>query len=266
VKQFLKNLLFSIAPRQMAIIQSVRARRHSQRLIRDWGIRELNNELAEKLGKEVQRGPFTGLKIPDRAFEENLVPVILGTVESELHPVWDEIKSYDFCQVIDVGCKWGYYAVGFAKVFSMAKIIAFDIDPWARKVTRETAELNKVDNLEILGFCDKKWLKKNLLPNSFVISDCEGFEAVLFKESLGVFKSCTFVIEVHEKISPGVSENLKETFRDTHEITVIKSMQGPVEFMDWSFPGKEKFESAAREVREPMEWYYCKPFGVLDRR
>ena len=63
----------------------------------------------------------------------------------------------------------------------MAKIIAFDIDAWARKVTRETAELNKVDNFiegkiySIEGF-NQLSSKHKLLLNELIKSGKVGIK------------------------------------------------------------------------------------------
>jgi len=56
--------------------------------------------------------------------------------------------------VITVGCAEGYYAVGLARLFPQAAIFAFDTDPKAQLICRQTASLNQVDDrVTVMGAC-----------------------------------------------------------------------------------------------------------------
>ncbi len=91
----------------------------------------------------------------------------------------DEVIAQQPHLVVDIGAAEGYYAVGLARRLPRCRIVAFDIDPIARKMCRRLAKLNGVrDRVEVRGECDTTYLW-TLPPHSFVLSDCEGAEKTL---------------------------------------------------------------------------------------
>ena len=70
----------------------------------------------------IRSGPFAGMRYVDTATEGALVPRLLGTYESELHPYLKRFAAEGCEDVIDVGCAEGYYAVGLARLMPGALV------------------------------------------------------------------------------------------------------------------------------------------------
>ncbi len=66
MKQFVKSLLYAIAPRWSTALMSARARAHSHRSLENWGCVQLHRKLFEHFGGSVQDGPFVGLTLTAR--------------------------------------------------------------------------------------------------------------------------------------------------------------------------------------------------------
>ena len=260
MKNLLKSLLFAIAPKKMAVFQSIRSRRKSHKLVSKWGLLGLNKKLLKNLGNKVQSGPFAGMLLSEDAFKEHVGPYLLGTYESELRQAWPIILDRQYKQILDIGSKFGFYAVGLALKYPEAEVKAFDIDPWAQKATEAMSRENGVSNLEVLGFCEPRWIKENLKKNALLISDCEGFEKVLFSEKLGTNQaSLTAIIETHDNLVPGASDCVYQAFSSTHQILKLDIpdrgfLHGALDFLTI-----QERASAIREIRGKQEWLVCIP-------
>jgi len=57
------------------------------------------------------------------------IPKLLGCYEAELHPVFAKWQAVPFRQVVNVGAAEGYYAVGCARLWPEAQVIAFETNP-----------------------------------------------------------------------------------------------------------------------------------------
>jgi hypothetical protein len=224
--KLLKQLIWRASPQAYAEIFSARARRHSARLEMSWGCVDLTKKFIHRNGPNVLDGPFAGLRFSPQTFERHVVPKLLGHYERELHPAWREIIQTSYTSILDVGCAEGYYAVGLARQMPSTPIYAFDTDAWARSTTRQMANINSVGNVTVQGACTPQWLSRNLLPGSFVLCDCEGYEKDLLDPGrVPVLRDCDLLVELHEKISPGVTAALKARFSGTHRLVVIDSDQ-----------------------------------------
>ena len=135
MKKMVKRVLTAVAPESATAVFSARARAHSQRLIRDWGLLDLNRKLVERFGSTVQSGPFQGMILSPMTHREHLGPYLLGTYEAELHPWLEAAATGQFAQILDVGAKFGFYAVGLSRRIPDVPVIAFDTDWWARGAT-----------------------------------------------------------------------------------------------------------------------------------
>jgi len=244
MKSAIKSALFKLFPRAATQVFSARARAYSQKLARDLGCTALSHKLVDRFGDRVLHGPFAGLVLSPETRREHLAPFLLGAYEGELHPTWHSILEMRFDQLIDVGAKFGYYAVGLAKRFPEGHVVAFDTDPWARKAMREMSAANDV-KIEIRGFCSPEWLRAHLQPGAFIFSDCEGYETTLFEpRDIPNFSSATMLIEVHEQFSPGAAKMIREKFEGSHDITVIPTQWSSCD----EFPELASFDPAEREM------------------
>jgi hypothetical protein len=190
---------------------------------------EINRFLRENIPNNlVLSGPFAGLAYPSlTALGSALYPKLLGTYENELHDALDLILREEFDQIIDVGCAEGYYAVGLARRFPRTPVLAFDLDPAARRACRSMADFNGAGtHLEIHSFCNPDHLaricrgKRNL-----IVSDCEGFEAHLFPAAnVTAFADSYLVIEVHDFFGEPVGDPIASSLASTHATRLISAV------------------------------------------
>jgi hypothetical protein len=261
VKALVKALLYRIAPRGTAALISARARAHSHRVVSGWGGRAVADKLLERFGDRVQEGPFAGLQLTRAACAEQVGPYLLGTYESELDEAWAVVFRGSYVQIVDIGAKFGYYAVGLARRYPDASVVAFDTDWWARKAVAGMAAANGTRNVEIKSFCSPEWLGSHLRPASLIVSDCEGYEAALFAPSVvASLRSVTLIIETHDQMVPGVTESLRRMFGDTHVVRafghghVRRSTTRALDFLT-----DAERQLAVQEVRSPQIWLLCLP-------
>jgi hypothetical protein len=261
LKSLVKSAFFTIAPQAATEVMSARARAHSHKLVKKWGLFQLNQKLIKEIGNQVVSGPFKGLTLSSMSFEEHVGPYLLGTYEQELHPWWDQVFLHPFRQIVDVGAKFGYYAVGLARVFPKTPIVAFDTDWWARDAVREMATVNRAAGVSVQGFCSPSWLRTNLLADAFIISDCEGYERELFCTSeIPALATATMIIETHECFVPGVLGDIIHRFERSHTVRQVSTESGQprINVQVDSLTGDELCR-VSREVREPQSWVYLTP-------
>lgn len=261
MKALIKALMSRLAPQATTRFFSARARAYNQRYLAGLGIPELNRRLSDRLGNRVVRGPFTGLRLPPGAWQEQLGPYLLGTFEQELHPWIEWAVASAPARVIDVGSKFGYYVGGFALRLPKAEVIGYDTDPWAREQTQATVDLNGVSGrVQVRGFCSPARLRAAVTPRTLVISDCEGYESALFPPGCGkAFAAATLLIEIHEVLAPGVTEQLSRAFGETHQTERIgptpRSYDGPA----LDFLRREEVAQVVSEIRGEQEWVLFTP-------
>jgi hypothetical protein len=269
IRTLLKSGLFRFFPRQATEFFSARSRAYSHQLVEQWGCAALNQKLLAQFGNRVRRGPFAGLVLSPMTHKEHLAPYLLGLYEEELQPAWTRVMEGRYTQILDIGSKFGYYATGLARRFPDTTVVAFDTDPWAREATREMARANLVDNVQVEGFCDAAWLRKHLLPGAFVLSDCEGYESVLFGSGdIPALATCTLVVEIHDQLSPGASDVIARTFHATHEAVIIPSRPAVVRTEEeWAGLTASEREMAVNEFRTAQQnWQLLIPRASSSNR
>ncbi len=270
MKQQIKRLLFAIVPRAAATFFAARARAHSQKVLREWGCVAIAEQITKRYGEAVLRGPFRGTKVTKRCLAEHISPYLLGLYEHELNGVWQVVLDGRYTQVLDIGAKFGFYAVGLARVFPATPVVAFDPDPWARQTTLEMAAVNGTPNVVFEAFCDANWLRNRLQPNALIICDCEGYEEQLFGKSSLValnLNTATLIIETHEGLAPGVECKIRRVMERSHQVFSISSKEttGPPP-VDLSFLTAPQRQLATHEVRSPQVWLLCLPNQGVNTR
>jgi precorrin-6B methylase 2 len=175
----------------------------------------------------VANGPFQGMRYPTaESYGSMLLPKLLGSYESELHDALASFFVNDYSTIVDIGCAEGYYAVGLGRRFPQAKVFAFDTSRKARQMCAEMAVLNGVQNrIHIASFCDENSLKSvSLGKKALIVSDCEGYENVLFSAEMAEFLAGhDLIVEAHDFINIEISPNLRRVFAKTHRVDVITS-------------------------------------------
>ncbi len=262
-RALLKKVFQSAAPRTSTAVFSASARAFSHGYVKQAGLDVSNEKLLAEVGTKVLAGPFEGMELTPMTHAEHIGPFLLGSYEVELHPWWAELLRGSYAQIIDIGAKFGYYAVGLALRFPHTPVVSFDTDPWAKRATREMAQANGTSNISIQGFCSASWLRKNVRANAFLISDCEGYEAALFgDEVVPALLSATMIIELHDFLGVGTGDALAGRFAATHDIRRIASGSGfvPSAVAVRSLT-EEEMRQVCTELRGEQEWMLLVPKG-----
>lgn len=175
----------------------------------------------------VKNGLMAGLKYPSfSSFGSSIFPKLGGTYENELTPVINKLNTSQYKTIIDIGCAEGYYAVGLARMFPNAKVIAFDTDEPARKLCYEMAVINAVqDRVQILEKCTVEWINSlDQDVTTLLVCDCEGYERHLFNQNnMNALQHTDLIIELHPMYEPDVKGFLSALFESSHHIEFVSS-------------------------------------------
>jgi hypothetical protein len=241
-------------------IVAIRERRLSHRLNKEWQVDSLSQRLFKQFGTRVLSGPFSGLVLPEAVACEHVGPYLMGVYEHELHETLRALPRQRFSQVVNVGAKFGYYAAGLAKLIG-APVTAFDVDPWARQMTRETANRSGVGALvSIESMCRREYLAQ-LPDDSLVVIDCDGCEMHLMAPPLPAgLRRATIIVEVHEMFESGAGHKLKGWLDETHSVREIESSEelaaSPVDLTGFN---ERDRTMAIKEIRPHQSWLVCTP-------
>jgi hypothetical protein len=255
MKSAFKRILQTLAPRFTSTVQAIRARRHLARLNEQWGQVELSRQFAASHGDVVSDGPFRGLKLPFDPNYTMYIPMLIGSLEMELHAAVEHAVTRQPRTIVNVGCAEGYYAIGFLRRLSHARSIAFDIDPWARKFCRRLGQVNDVaDRVSLRGWCDPVSLARALEHSGLVICDCEGYELELLNpDACPALRRADILVELHDFARRGgVSVPILRRFAESHEIEQIPIRgRNPDDFPALHVLPVEKRAAAVAELRNP---------------
>lgn len=198
-----------------------------------WRSRMLANTYLQLQGSVIWGGPFAGMEYVRAATEGALMPRLLGTYESELHPHLKAFADEGLDCVIDVGCAEGYYAVGLARMIPTVRVHAFDIDPKARAACADLAGRNNVSDRVVIG--------GEFKPDGFeafagqrvlVLVDAEGAEVdILQPDKSPALAGMNLIVETHNVYRKDALETMVERFAPTHDIQQVdlqsKTLIGP---------------------------------------
>lgn len=218
---------------------------------------------------KVRHGAFKGMKYPAiDAVGSALFPKLLGSYESELAPILEQICACEYTEIVDVGCAEGYYGVGLAMQIPTATVYAFDTNAHAIDLCRQMAQLNGVaERLQTGAFCDAaKLLSLPITRKALIISDCEGYEKQLFNRQVAEqLRNHDFLIETHDVIDITISSSIRQSFEATHNIEVVQSVDDIKKAQTYDYPELAGFDLKARRrlLREGrpavMEWFWMTP-------
>ena len=239
MKELLKQFVASTARNRLGWFVYQHCGRLSDNLRRIYGHAQFTRQVKdrdEKLHRivkelfpdlRVSSGPFRGLRYPNaESYGSMLLPKLLGSYESELHPILERMLDNEYKAIVDIGCAEGYYAVGLGLRFANANIYAFDTSSKARQMSAEMAVLNGIqDRCHIGGFCDEGTLRSIPLGDrALIVSDCEGYESVLFNTAMAEFlRQHDVIVEAHDFIDIDISPKLRRIFSKTHSVESIQS-------------------------------------------
>jgi hypothetical protein len=167
---------------------------------------------------EVEAGPFEGLRYPagmgtvaavdlkrQGLYEAPVAPLIAAALE----------RATAF---VDIGSAEGFYAVSAARMG--VPTTAYEASRTQRAAISRLAAANDV-SLEIRRAC--RTVPK-APPGAVCLMDVEGAEATLLDDGAARRLAATVVfVELHEEQVPGVTDQLLQRFRATHESQVVET-------------------------------------------
>jgi len=167
-------------------------------------------------------GPFKGMLYGDVAYGSSLLPKVFGTYEQHIHPWIEEIIDKKYKKILNIGCAEGYFSSGFAIRNKDSQIYAYDTNKEALKTNREIVTKNKIENVILKEECTIKELENLIDENAFIFCDIEGGEIDLIdpRKSKKLLEA-DYIIETHDFKLDGITEEMVNRFKDTHEIEVI---------------------------------------------
>ncbi|MBC7782496.1 MAG: hypothetical protein H7144_01545 [Burkholderiales bacterium] len=218
----------------------------------------------DHVGGKVAAGPFKGMKYIGESFYSAYMPKLLGIYEREVYPFIESAIAKKFPVILDIGAAEGYYACGMAIRCADSKIIAFEGEQEARKLNAQMAKINGVsDRIDIRGYCTRAEVKTILAETdrALLIVDCEGYEHILLDplRSPDLAKA-TILVECHDFLVAGLTEELKERFAPTHDITQIMAIprnasEFPKTTLYTRALGNARITHAVNEWRPVQMWW-----------
>lgn len=229
--------------------------------------RPLVEELSAQLIDGCTRGPFKGLRLPQKGAwsDADKAAKLIGAYEQELFPYIEHMIGLVPTHLVNVGASEGYYAIGIKRRVPACDVYTYDIDMKSFPALELCQRLNgvTVKKLAAFSFADplaafSGWCEISRL--GFVI-DCEGGEIDILNMPAEVVRQSAFLIEMHDLFVEDVTAKLSDFLGCTHLTRIIP--QGGRDFR--SFPelaGLTDLEKALvlDEYRAgEMNWLYAVP-------
>lgn len=208
-------------------------------------------------------GPFRGMLMHLDGSWGGQAARLCGTYEQELADVVEEAIARRPTQIVDVGAAEGYYSVGLALRLPSVPVLAFDIDPIARRLCRANAMLNATKNVSVRGRATPRVLRRVITTSCTLICDCEGYESTLIDPvSIPTLRSCSLIVELHEFAVAGITETLCRRLSASHRVRLIDAEPRTVPAPALAHLDSDTALSAMQEGRpvEPrMQWLVALP-------
>ena len=223
LKEAIKRVGMTIAPRTTMEVLSARSQKLIMEIEQRRGRVDASKAYVAEHGRAVSDGPFKGMVYPESTVaERNLINKFIGAYEKQLYPWLETAIAKKPKKIVNIGSADGYYSVGLAMRCPQATVYSFDTDRWARNATQALVDENGVNNVEVLAYCDTKWLKSNISEDTLLLIDCEGAEMHLADASqIPSLLKADLVIELHEHVAPGVEEAIRSWYGSTHNISAV---------------------------------------------
>nr|MEA2798486.1 hypothetical protein [Phenylobacterium sp.] len=205
------------------------------RLLGRWRSYLLANTFVAHHGARILGGPFAGMEYVAAATEGALVPRLLGTYESELHPHLQTFAAAGLDGIVDVGCAEGYYAVGLARMMPDVTVYAYDIDPKARAACTDLAGKNGVsDRVRVGGEFAPDGFEAFAGRRMLVMVDAEGAELDILQPTLSpALAGMNVIVETHDIYRRGALATLVGRFGPSHDIVRVDQQPKTFDMPDW---------------------------------
>jgi hypothetical protein len=176
-----------------------------------WRLRSLS-------GDRVMSGPFAGMRLTGLP----AAPELLGTYEREIADAVRSLARQPFRRVVNVGARYGYYAIGLARLMPRTEIFAFEGNDEARAVLASAVRLNDVGSrVQLGGFCDVPDLAAALEDGAGVLLACDidGGEVPLLDPALvPALRRATLLVECHGPAESPTEAVMAMRFLPTHDL------------------------------------------------
>ena len=243
-------------------------------LLRDLPAKQIRRWVDRELGAHtVLGGPFRNMKynnwtrLPGLAKASAYYPKLLGIYEIEIVPFIRRIAELGIDRIVVVGAGEGYYAVGFARLFS-TQVVAFEAQ--GTEALLELAALNGVSSqVSAHTICDAAAFRAEVdgKHRTCVFMDIEGGESILLDPLIVPELSAAWIlVEVHDCFIPGTTQLLRRRFLPSHRIEEVWSR--PRRPADFPLQYKAKWFDPSMYYLEYMgerpvstSWLYMEPIN-----
>lgn len=194
------------------------------RLLSKWRSVLIQNTVLKQQGTVVMEGPLKGLDFLSQSAEGCHIAKLLGCYEQPLLPFIEEAIQANYPTILNIGCAEGYYAVGMARRMPNTKVLAFDLNPKAQETCAELAVKNNVSDRITIGALFKPEDFANYEGQKvLVLCDIEGAERELLNPEIApALKGMDIIMESHECLIPGITQEIINRFKDSHSITLVE--------------------------------------------
>lgn len=216
----------------------------------------------------VLSGPFVGMHLPGLP----AAPELLGTYERELFDVVRELASRPFRTLINVGARYGYYAVGLARLMPAVTVKAYEGDDEARAQLLRTVASNGVQGrVTVAGYCEAPDLAADLEADggALIVCDIDGGETALFDpRHLRGLKWATLLVECHGPAESPTEAVMVHRFLPTHDVRRVAVEERVLSHLPpgiaepWRSRMPGTLEALMQEHRTlPQSWLLLTPRG-----
>jgi len=169
----------------------------------------------------VLSGPFAGMHLMGHPAP----PELLGTYEHELFGLVGELSSQPFHTIVNVGARYGYYAIGLARLMPQVRVLAFEGEAEAFGIMASAIAANGVsDRVRAGGFADPPTLAAALGGGSgvLVVCDIDGGEVGLLDlAAVPSLVRATILVECHGPADTPTEPVMVMRFLPTHDVRRI---------------------------------------------
>lgn len=216
----------------------------------------------------VMSGPFAGMRlaVPPAAQE------LLGAYERELHDIVCFLAREPNEHVVNIGARYGYYAVGLARLMPTARVTAFESDDEARAQLAATIALNGVaGRVAVRGICEPPDLAAVLEPTDDVLVVCDidgGEEWLLDPRLVPALARATMLVECHTYGALRTEPLVTMRFLATHAVQRVAVEERVLAHLPagvgepWRSRMPRTLEALMQEHRAmPQSWLLLTPRG-----
>jgi len=216
----------------------------------------------------VLSGPFAGMQLTGLP----AAPELLGTYERELFAVVQELASRPLRTLVNVGARYGYYAVGMARLMPAVTVKAYEWSDEARAQLASAVHANGVqDRVTVAGYCDGADLDADLATDDGVLVVCDidgGETSLLDPQRLPALRRVTVLVECHGPAETPTEAVMVHRFLVTHDVRRIAMeervlSQLPTGIAEpWRSRMPRTLEALMQEHRTlPQSWLLLTPRG-----